>query len=316
MPLVSHGEAKYCSAGKILASSSDLDWSNVILEKWAHEAGLLPTIVPQSTEIVIQLNGTSVVEREGNGAYQKVAAKPGTVWLCPAGVQEDYVLRRSYVECLHIYIPETKISEEALGISNKKMPPLSIGYRTIPGERFIASIGQMALSALENETSSSRIIAESLGVTLAAYLCREYAGNTERSSEGNIRPLDRQRLARVCDFIDQNITKSFGIEDLARVACQSSSHFSRSFRAALGVSPAEYVSKERFRVAKAMLLDENLQIGEISRSLGFSSQANFSRSFRGVSGMTSEPISREEQKARSGRGFTQILLANRISWPT
>ena len=226
---------------------------------------------------------------------------------------------RGHVECLHIYIPETKISEEALGISNEKMPGLPIGYHTIPDDRFIASIGEMALSVLENETSSSRIIAESLGFTLAAYLCREYSGNNERSSEGNIRPLERQRLARVCDFIDQNITKSFGIEDLAQVACQSPSHFSRSFRAALGISPAEYVSKERFRVAKAMLLDENLQIGEISRSLGFSSQANFSRSFRGVSGMTPEPISREEQKAHSGRRFTQNSLSQlRVlaGWPT
>src|SRR3984893_15493018 len=153
MPLVSHGEAKYCSAGKILASSSGRNWSNVILEKWAHEAGLLPTIVPQSTEISIQLSGASTVEREGNGVYQKVAAKPGPVWLCPAGVQEDYVHVRGHVECLHIYIPETKTSEEALGISKDRMSDLAIGYHTIPNDRFIANIGEMALSVLENETS-------------------------------------------------------------------------------------------------------------------------------------------------------------------
>jgi AraC family transcriptional regulator len=306
MPLVSHGEAKYRSAGKILASSSGRDWSNVILEKWAHEAGLLPTIVPQSTEISIQLSGASTVEREGNGVYQKVAARPGTVWLCPAGVREEYVHVRAHVECLHIYIPETKISEEALGISNeKKGPGLPIGYHTIPDDRFIAKIGEMALNVLENETSASRIIAESLGFTLAAYLCREYSGNNDRSSEGNIRPLERQRLMRVCDFIDQNITRSFGIEDLARVACQSPSHFSRSFRAALGISPAEYVGKERFRVAKAMLLDENLQIGEISRSLGFSSQANFSRSFRGVSGMTPNQYRAKSKKLVPGADFPE-----------
>jgi len=306
MPLVSHGEAKYRSAGKILASSSGRNWSNVIMEKWAHEAGLLPTIVPQSTEISIQLSGASTVEREGNGVYQKVAAKPGTVWLCPAGVREDYVHVRGYVECLHIYIPETKISEEALGISNEKMPALPIGYHTIPDDRFIANIGEIALSVLENETSSSRITAESLGFTLAAYLCREYSGNNERSSEGNIRPLERKRLARVCDFIDQNITKCFGIEDLAQVACQSPSHFSRSFRAALGISPAEYVSKERFRLAKAMLHDENLQIGEISRSLGFSSQANFSRSFRGVSGMTPNQYRAKSKKLLPGADFRKV----------
>ncbi|KRR02330.1 helix-turn-helix domain-containing protein [Bradyrhizobium valentinum] len=306
MPLVSHGEAKYSSAGKVLASSAGRNWSNIILEKWAHEVGLLPTIVPQSTEISIQLSGASVVEREGNGVYQKVAAKPGTIWLCPAGVQEDYVHVRGHVECLHVYIPETRTSEEALGISNEKMLGMPIGYHTIPDDRFIASIGELALRVLENETSSSRIIAESLGVTLAAYLCREYSGNNERSGEVNIRPLERQRLARVCDFIAQNITKSFGIEDLAQVACQSPSHFSRSFKAALGISPAEYVSKERFRVAKAMLLDENLQIGEISRSLGFSSQANFSRSFRSVSGMTPNQYRAKSRKLIPGADFRNI----------
>jgi AraC family transcriptional regulator len=111
---------------------------------------------------------------------------------------------------------------------------------------------------------------------------------------------------RVCDFIDRNITKSFGIEELAQVACQSPSHFSRSFRAALGISPAQYVSKERFRVAKEMLLDDNLQIGEISRSLGFSSQANFSRSFRGVAGMTPNQYRAKSRKLIPGADFRKI----------
>jgi AraC family transcriptional regulator len=304
MPLViSHGEAKYASAGKMLASSSGRNWSNVILEKWEHEAFRIPTIVPQSTEISIQLSGASVVEREGNGEYQKVAARPGTIWLCPAGVREDYVHVRGHLECLHIYIPEVKASEQALGISSEKRSGLPIGYHTIAGDQFIRNIGEIALALLENETSSSRILAESLAFTLSAYLCRQYSGSNEGCGQSGIRPLDKRRLAQVCDFIDQNIARSFGIEDLAQVACQSTSHFSRSFKAALGVSPAEYVSKERFRVAKKMLLDENLQIGEISRLLGFSSQANFSRSFRAVSGMTPYQYRVRSNKLVPGANF-------------
>jgi AraC family transcriptional regulator len=308
MPLViSHGEAKYASAGKMLASSSGRNWSNVILEKWEHEAFRIPTIVPQSTEISIQLRGASVVEREGNGEYQKVAAKPGTIWLCPAGVQEDYVHVRGRLECLHIYVPEVKASEEALGISSEKGAGLPIGYHTIAGDQFIRNIGEIALALLENETSSGRILAESLAFTLSAYLCRQYSGRSEKSdNSGSIRPLERRRLAQVCDFIGQNIAKPFGIEDLAQVACQSASHFSRSFKAALGVSPAEYVSRERFRVAREMLLDENLQIGEISRLLGFSSQANFSRSFRGLAGMTPYQYRARSKKVVPGATLREL----------
>lgn len=306
MPVISHGEAKYRSAGKILASSSDRNWSNVILEKWAHEAGRLPTIVPQSTEISIQLSGATTVEREGDGVYQKVAARAGTIWLCPAGIREDYVHVRGNVECLHIYIPQMLTDEEGLEVSDERMPGSPIGYHTLAGDGFIANIGKIALSVLDNETSANRILAESLGFTLAAYLAREYSRNNERANEVNIRPLDKRRLARVCDFINQNITNAFGIEELARIACQSPSHFSKSFKTAIGISPAQYVSRERFRVAKAMLLDENFQISEISRLLGFSSQANFSRSFRGVTGTTPNQYRATSKKLPTAAAFRKI----------
>jgi AraC family transcriptional regulator len=141
---------------------------------------------------------------------------------------------------------------------------------------------------LDSETSSGRLLIESLGHSLSAYLLHRYSESAVNAKpySDSVRPMDHRRLARVLEFIDVHIDESFTVSEMAAVACMSPAHFARSFKARTGQSPHQFVSRKRLELAERMLLDPYRPMSEIALSTGFSSQSNFSRAFRNVSGMS------------------------------
>ena len=98
--------------------------------------------------------------------------------------------------------------------------------------------------------------------------------------------IDSRRLSRVMAFVGEHIAGNFTVADLADIACMSPAHFARSFKRTTGQCPHEFISRVRLSLAKNMLADHHLLISDIALSTGFSSQSNFSRAFRGATGMT------------------------------
>lgn len=63
MELQGHTAIKYVT-GEPLETSSGRGWSNVLAERWNHEAGALPSLIPRETEVAVLLSGRSLVYRE------------------------------------------------------------------------------------------------------------------------------------------------------------------------------------------------------------------------------------------------------------
>lgn len=93
-------------------------------------------------------------------------------------------------------------------------------------------------------------------------------------------------MSRVMAFVSEHIAGNFTVADLADIACMSPAHFARSFKRTTGQCPHEFISRVRLTLAKNMLADHHLPISDIALFTGFSSQSNFSRAFRGATGMT------------------------------
>jgi AraC family transcriptional regulator len=71
---------------------------------------------------------------------------------------------------------------------------------------------------------------------------------------------------------------------LAEEAGLSPYHFSKAFKASLGVPPWRYVTERRIHRAKELLLDRCRSITEIAHDLGFSSHSHFTDVFRKKTG--------------------------------
>lgn len=289
MPQVlGHSVDKYVT-GKMLQTSNARRWSNLLAERWAHEAGELPSLTPRDTEVAVLLNGDSVVDRIGSGMRQVTHGRPGTVWLCPSGITEEFInVAEPIQDCLHIFLPGQPFEETMLRDLDIDPRRAELRYEVVAQDGFIGHVAGEILKELERESSSGRLLIETLGFALAAHLVHKYSAADLRQPSQRItdKPLDARRLARVMEFIRCNLDSDLTVTQLASVACMSAAHFARSFRLATGLPPHEYVSHQRLELAKRRLLSDHVQIGEIAFAAGFSSQANFTRAFRKAVGMT------------------------------
>lgn len=94
------------------------------------------------------------------------------------------------------------------------------------------------------------------------------------------------RLAFVVDYIKNNIRENFTLESLSEKACMSKAHFSRTFKVELGLSPMEFILKERLRLAKQYLQLGDYQVQEVCFMSGFNNTTYFIRAFKNEFGVT------------------------------
>jgi len=119
------------------------------------------------------------------------------------------------------------------------------------------------------------------------YLAEEYQG----------------RINKVMDFIEQNLDKSFTLEQLAEVANFSKFHFNRIFWAMRGETPFEFLNRIRLEKAATLLvMNPKETISEIAYLCGFSSLPVFSRKFKGHFDCTAK--SWRDNPAESNNGQT------------
>lgn len=94
------------------------------------------------------------------------------------------------------------------------------------------------------------------------------------------------RLAYIVDFIKENIRENFTLDQLSEKACMSKAHFSRTFKSELGLSPMEFILKERLKLARQYLKIGSYQIQEVCFMAGFNNITYFIRAFKSEFGMT------------------------------
>ena len=204
--------------GRMFQSSNDRRWPHLLAEIWSHEAGELPPQLPRDTEIAIQLRGHSLVDRRGAGMHQRTLSKKGTVWLCPAGISEDYInIVNPMQECLHIFVPGKPFDETVLKDLDIDPSNISIQYSAIDRDVFIEYVADQILKELETETSTGRLLIESLTNALSAHLVHTYSATAVRlkPSCAADKPLDLKRLKRVTEFIQASIERAFTVDELA-----------------------------------------------------------------------------------------------------
>ena len=94
------------------------------------------------------------------------------------------------------------------------------------------------------------------------------------------------RLRRVCDFIQDNLSRQLTLMDLSTVVHMSPYHFARLFKQSTGVPPHRFVLGQRIVRASLLLRSARLSIAEVARLVGFRTPSHFTTAFRRMTGIT------------------------------
>ncbi|RYD98242.1 MAG: AraC family transcriptional regulator, partial [Sphingobacteriales bacterium] len=93
------------------------------------------------------------------------------------------------------------------------------------------------------------------------------------------------RLAFAINYIKQNLHQKLSLEKIAKMAYLSKSSFFKLFKQELGLSPNEFITRERIGQAK-QLLKLQKSIKEVAYQTGFADANYFIKTFKAMVGLT------------------------------
>jgi AraC-like DNA-binding protein len=94
------------------------------------------------------------------------------------------------------------------------------------------------------------------------------------------------RINLVLSYLGKNLSQELRETELAELAGQSVSAFSRYFRRHTGVPFVQYVNRLRINLACQLLMSGELNITDICYQVGFNNLSNFNRQFLSLKGMS------------------------------
>ncbi len=90
----------------------------------------------------------------------------------------------------------------------------------------------------------------------------------------------------VLNYIREHLTERISVDTLSKKAYLSRNLFFRWFREQFGITPLEYVNRERITLAKRLLSQPDTSVSEVSERCGFADVNYFIRMFKKVEGIT------------------------------
>lgn len=111
-------------------------------------------------------------------------------------------------------------------------------------------------------------------------------GTVQLYEGGRRKLLEGTRLDTVVEHIRDNPAGSYTVEDLARMAAMSERQLERRFREILGMTPREFITRNRMKLACDSLAHTAKPIVEVALECGFSEQSAFATQFRRAIGIS------------------------------
>ncbi|WP_440468444.1 helix-turn-helix domain-containing protein [Pseudomonas sp. YH-1] len=124
------------------------------------------------------------------------------------------------------------------------------------------------------------LLARALGGVLLRALHLRLFGEDRAPHNG---PLDLERLD---SYIADHLSRRISVAELAQVACLSPSHFHAQFKDRVGLTPHQYLLRQRLDRAARLLRESDLPLVGVAGECGFSSQSALTTAMRRYLGLT------------------------------
>jgi AraC-like DNA-binding protein len=162
---------------------------------------------------------------------------------------------------------------------------------------------QLLAAEMTEQAPGSEVVANRLAEVLFIQAIRAHiASGCENCRPGWLRAIFDPQIGTALNAIHANVNHSWTVESLAAAAGMSRSVFAARFKELLGQAPLEYVTQWRMQKAVQLLQHRDKKLFEVARSVGYESEAAFSKAFKRVLGATPGELSRQLSDTPSGNG--------------
>lgn len=256
-------------------SSERTGWSTALLRHWTGGAPVLDQPALDHHYVVQHLGGPKKVERMRDGATVSAVVEAGSLSIVPAGTQFKWHTEGP-IQFGHLYLAPAMLSRMALRFEKFYDTLVDrVGFR----DPLLETLYGAMLNELRKNDGVESLYLDSLLETFVIRLLLEYSASHRPRSAKPRELLAAYQLKRVMEFVESRLATNIALADMAEVAGGSIFHFSRAFRNTAGDTPYRYVLRRRVERAKEMLRMTDLPVADVARASGFSSSANFAKTF-------------------------------------
>jgi AraC-like DNA-binding protein len=144
---------------------------------------------------------------------------------------------------------------------------------------------QALASEMAEQAPGSEVVATRLAEVLFIQALRAHiASGVGWRKQGWLRAIFDPQVGTALTAVHENVNAPWTVESLAAAAGMSRSAFAARFKELLGQTPLEYVTEWRMQKAMQLLKQRDKKLIDVSRSVGYESDAAFSKAFKRVVG--------------------------------
>ena len=148
------------------------------------------------------------------------------------------------------------------------------------------------MQELRNPQPGGFLVAQQLAQMILVQALRLHMAEGTRGGVGWLFALADDEMRAAISAMHAEPARGWTVQSLAEVAAMSRSSFALKFKATVGLSPMDYLTRWRMLLAGDRLLGGADSVSVIARSLGYESESAFSTAFRRVMGCSPRQYSR------------------------
>lgn len=259
-----------------------------------HEAGTLPVrlirldspahvaVDPATPDLVLALvlgsQGAARWSWDGAAAHVAHARRPGQVGVTPPGAVGHFDISGPS-SVLILALPYERIAARLRGEITvpRDFGRLHDAYCDRPR---IRALCLRLWKAARTPSFRRDLQVDALCETLLVELSQDGNGAPALRSEPGLGPAERQRVLHRAAIADADV------ESLAASVAMPLRTFRRRFKASFGLSPQQWLIRQRLEKACALLRSTRMPLCEVAVELGFAHQAHFTEAFVRAMGVT------------------------------
>jgi len=158
---------------------------------------------------------------------------------------------------------------------------------------------QLLASEMAEPASGSDVMVNRLADILFIQCVRAHiASSSENCNSGWLRAIFDPKIGAALKAMHERVENPWTVETLAASAGMSRSAFALRFKELLGETPLEYLTKWRMYKATGLLREGDRKLFEVAKSVGYDSDAAFSKAFKRVLGMATKEYQRSAAEGR------------------
>lgn len=120
---------------------------------------------------------------------------------------------------------------------------------------------------------------------LAAHLVEQYTDVAAKTADHR-GGLPIRHLRKVEDHVTEHLANEISVESLAELVELSSSHFAHVFKESTGMTPLQFVTRQRITRAQQLIRETSRSLIQVGLEVGYATPSHFAQVFKRVVGVT------------------------------